>query len=182
MENLKDLYLEHEKRITDNIAAIKHVDLWSEQIGFMAEEHPFKAPAVFFSYRLINADDQGKKIQQLRLQTEIYLYYETFAETKRGSKRQQKALDFLDLLTRINACYHGSHGKYFSEMRRTGFDPVETGTANLLYVQRYELTVNDASAQVLENELQFENMEVIVEKKEEVPLEKANDLYDVQLP
>jgi hypothetical protein len=49
-------------------------------------------------------------------------------------------------------------------------------------VQRYELTVNDASAQVLENELQFENMEVIVERKEVVPLEKANELYDVQLP
>lgn len=178
MENLKDLYLEHEKRITDNIADIKHVDLWSEQIGFMAEEHPFKAPAVFFSYRILSADDQGKKIQQLRLQTEIYLYYETFADTKRGGKRQQKALDFLDLLTRINACFHASHGQYFGEMRRTGFDPVETGTANLLYVQRYELTVNDSSAQVLENELIFENMEVNVEKLEELPTAKENDLYE----
>lgn len=180
MENLKELYLEHEKRITDNMADIKHVDLWSEQIGFMEQEHPFKAPAVFFSYRMLSADDQGKKIQQLRLQTEIYLYFETFADTKRGSKRQEKALNFLDLLTRINACFHGSHGKYFGEMRRTGFDPVETGTANLLYVQRYELTVNDASAQVLEDELQFDAMEVKVDKLEEVvPAVKKNDLYEL---
>ncbi|MCH4824283.1 hypothetical protein ML462_13995 [Gramella lutea] len=179
MENLKDLYLEHEKRITDNLPEIKHVDLWSEQVGFMEEEHPFKAPAVFFSYRIIDTDDQGKKLQQLRLQAEVYLYFETFADTKRGSKRQQKALAFLDLLTKINACFHGSHGKYFAEMRRTGFDPVETGTANLLYVQRYELTVSDSSAQVLENELKFESMEVQVDKAEPAAVVKANDLYDV---
>lgn len=178
MENLKELYLEHEKRITDNMPEIKHVDLWAEQVGFMAEEHPFKAPAVFFAYRILQADDQGEKIQQLRMQVEAYLYYETFADTKRGSKRQQKALGFLDLLTKINACFHGSSGQYFGEMRRTGFNPVETGTANLLYVQRYECTVNDASAQAIQEILKFDNMEVKVEKGESPAKPKAG-LYDL---
>lgn len=179
MENLKELYLEHEKRITDNLQEIKHVDLWSEQIGFLAEEHPFKSPAVFFSYRILNADDQGEKIQQLRMQVEVYLYYETFADTKRGGKHQAKALGFLDLLTKINACYHGSHGRYFGEMRRTGFNPVETGTANLLYVQRYECTVNDASAQVLYENMKFEGMEVTVEKSPLTPEGGNAGLYDL---
>ena len=178
MENLKELYLEHEKRITDNMPEIKHVDLWAEQVGFMAEEHPFKAPAVFFAYRILQADDQGEKIQQLRMQVEAYLYYETFADTKRGAKRQQKALGFLDLLTKLNACFHGSSGQYFGEMRRTGFNPVETGTANLLYVQRYECTVNDASAQAIQESLKFDNMEVKVEKGES-PAKPNAGLYDL---
>jgi len=177
MQNFKELYLEHEQRITDYMPEIKTVDLWSEQVGFLAEEHPFKAPAVFFSYRILNTDDQSDRIQQLLMQVEVYLYYETFADTKRGAKRQNKALNFLDLLTKVNACFHASSGAHFYEMRRTGFNPVETGTANLLYVQRYECTVNDASASVLFENLKYENMEVKVSKSEAEQVEDNTSLY-----
>lgn len=162
MKDLKNLYLEQEKRISDNITEIKTVDLWSEQVQFMADEHPFKSPAVFFGYRILNTDDQGEKQQQLRLQVDIYLFYETFADTSKGSKKQKKALDFLDLLTKINACFHGTSGSYYGEMRRTGFNPVETGGAGIFYVQRYELSMTDDSAQKLYNTMKFENMEVEV--------------------
>jgi hypothetical protein len=177
MKDLKNLYLEHETRISENIPDIKHVDLWSEQVSFMADEHPFKSPAVFFGYRILNAEDQGEKQQQLRLQVDVYLFYETFADTSKGSKKQQKALDFLDLLTKINACFHGTSGNYYGEMRRTGFNPVETGGAGILYVQRYELSMTDDSAAVLYDNMQFEqmNMETI---REEVPaVQNQSNLY-----
>lgn len=178
MENLKELYLEHEQRVTDNVAEIKHVDLWSEQIGFLAEEHPFRSPAVFFAYRILNADDTADRIQQLRMQVEVYLFYETFADTKRGAKKQARALGFLDLLTKINACFHGSSGQHFYEMRRTGFRPVETGTANLLYVQRYECVVNDASATLLAQHMKFENIDVTTQKDPGAPEDLGANLYD----
>ncbi|MEH6406658.1 MAG: hypothetical protein V7767_05195 [Leeuwenhoekiella sp.] len=178
MENLKQLYLEHEQRVTDNLPEIKHVDLWAEQVGFLAEEHPFKTPAVFFAYRILNANDQGQRVQQLRMQVDVYIFYETFADSKRGSKMQNKALGFLDLLTKINACFQGGSGNYFSEMRRTGFNPVETGTAALLYVQRYECSVNDASAQALYNNMKFENMEVDVVKDQIDTGRVQSSLYD----
>jgi hypothetical protein len=115
----------------------------------LQEEHPFKAPAVFFAYRSNNITDIGQKIQQVNLQVDIYLYFETFADTARSSNKQAKALAFLDLLTNINAEFHGFSGTYTKEMRRVGFAPVETGTANLLYVQRYECYMFDESAKVL---------------------------------
>lgn len=177
MENLKELYLEHEQRVTDNVAEIKHVDLWSEQVGFLAEEHPFRVPATFFAYRILNADDAGDRTQQLRMQVDVYLFYETFADTKRGGKKQARALGFLDLLTKLNACFHASNGQHFYGMRRTGFNPVETGTANLLYVQRYECTVNDASATVLAESMQFANMEVETEKDPGAPPAGGVNLY-----
>lgn len=149
MENLKNLYLEQQQIITDKVAAIKHVDLWAEQISFLQEEHPFKAPAVFFAYRSNNITDIGLKVQQVNLQVDIYLYYETFADTARASNKQTKALDFLGLLTDINAVFHGLSGTYTKEMRRVGFAPVETGTSNLLYVQRYECYMFDEAAKVL---------------------------------
>ena len=175
MQHLKDLYLEQEQRITDLMPEIMHVDLWSEQVGFLAEEQPFNAPAIFFAYRILSAEDQGDRIQQLRMQVDIYLYYETFAETGRGSKKQAHALSFLDLLTKINACFHGTEGQNFFDMRRTGFNPVETGTANILYLQRFECTVNDNSATILTVPMKFENMEVDVDKN--LPEENGTNTY-----
>lgn len=177
MENLKELYLEHSQRVKDNVVEIKHIDLWSEQIGFLAEEHPFRAPATFLAYRILNADDAGDRTQQLRLQVDVYLFYETFADTKGGGKKQAHALSFLDLLTKLNACFHASSGNHFYGMRRTGFNPVETGTANLLYLQRYECTVNDASATVLAENMKFENVEVETAKDPGVPPAGGANLY-----
>jgi hypothetical protein len=177
MKDLKNLYLEHQTRVTDNIPEIKHVDLWSEQVSFMADEHPFKSPAVFFGYRVLSTEDQGEKTQELRLQVDVYLFYETFADTSKGSKKQQKALDFLDLLTKINACFHATFGNYYSNMRRTGFNPVETGGAGILYVQRYELSMIDDSANELYDLMKFEQMEVEVIKEEVPAVPNQSGLY-----
>lgn len=177
MKDFKNLYLEHQTRITDNVPEIKHSDLWSEQVSFMADEHPFKSPAVFFGYRVLSAEDQGEKIQELRLQVDVYLFYETFADTAKGSKKQQKALDFLDLLTKINACFHATFGNYYSNMRRTGFNPVETGGAGILYVQRYELIMTDDSASILYENLKFEQMEMEVIREEVPPVGNQSGLY-----
>ena len=178
MKDLKNLYLEHEKRVSDNIPEIKHLDLWSEQVSFMADEHPFKSPAVFFAYRILAAEDQGEKTQELRMQVDVYLFYETFSDTHKGSKKQNKALDFLDLLTKINACFHASFGTYYSNMRRTGFNPVETGGSGILYVQRYELVMLDDSASILYENMKFEEMEVEVIREEVPPIENQTNLYD----
>ena len=177
MKDLKNLYLELEKRISDNVFEIKTIDLWSEQVSFMAEEHPFKSPAVFFGFRSLEPKNISEKVQHLTMQVDTYLFYETFADTSKGSKKQDKALGFLDLLTKINACLHGSSGKYFHEMNRVGFNPVETGGAGILYVQRYQFTMIDDSAQILYNNLKFENMEVEV-IREEIPVKAIdNTIY-----
>lgn len=179
MKDFKNLYLEHEKRISDNVAEIRHSDLWSEQVSFMAEEHPFKSPAVFFGYRILSAEDQGEGIQDLLIQVDIYLFYETFADTSKGSKKQQKALDFLDLLTKINACFHASNGIYYNNMRRTGFSPVETGGAGILYVQRYVCSMIDDSAKELYVNMKFDHIEVNV-IEEVVPLPgNLSNLYEL---
>ena len=181
MKDLKNLHLELEQRISGNIPEIKHIDLWSEQVSFMADEHPFKSPAVFFGYRVLSTEDMGEKTQELRLQVDTYLFYETFADTAKGSKKQQKALDFLDLLTKINACFHATFGNYYGNMRRTGFNPVETGGAGILYVQRYELTMTDDSANELYDLMQFQQIEIEVVREEVPSVPNQSNLYEILL-
>lgn len=169
MKNLKELYKEHEQKITDSLPNIKTVDLWSEQVSFLMSEHPFKAPACFLAYRTLQVDDNGKKSQLLKMGVDIYYYFETFADTRRGAKKQPKALAFLDELTAIHKLFHGSKGVNYSEMRRIAFAPVETGTANLLYVQKFECFVVDDSAVAVLNPTNVTN--VSITKESAVPPE-----------
>ena len=160
MQDLDNLYLEHEQLITDKVASIKHVDLWYEQVSFLQEEQPFFAPAVFFAYRSNSMEDRGQKVQQVNLQVDVYFYFETFADTSRKSRSQEKGLNFLKILGEINSCFHGSNGQHYTAMRRTGFAPVETGTANLLYVQRYECNMVDDSAKVLSTTIELPEIDI----------------------
>lgn len=176
MKNLKELYLEHEAKITDNLPDIKHVDLWSEQVSFLMDEQPFRAPAIFIAYRTLRTEDVGDKIQKVRIGVDLYYYYETFAATKRGSKKQEKALNFLEELTNIHKVFHGSSGEHYSDMRRVAFAPVETGTANLLYVQKFECTVVDDSAAAILEETDVEKISVV---NEEIIPPAEDDYYPI---
>ena len=176
MKDLNNLYLEHEAKITSKVPSIKHIDLWYEQVSFLQDEQPFFAPAVFFAYRSNSMQDRGTRIQEVTMQVDVYFFYETFADTSRGSRSQIKGLNFLNTLSQINSCFHGSTGEYYSEMRRIGFAPVETGTANLLYVQRYECVMIDDSARILSETVVDPGINVINEAPV-IPVNNNGDTF-----
>lgn len=146
MQNWKDLYLEHAQLISTKLPEIEWFDLWHNQVNFLTEEHPFTTPAVFASYRTTNTDDLGEKVQKVNLQVDFYLYYETFADTFNGASNQESALEFIDLMDKLNAVFHGTSGTNYSEMRRINFAPVDTGNAGNLYRISYSCILIDYSA------------------------------------
>ncbi|MEP6803078.1 MAG: hypothetical protein ABI892_01040, partial [Flavobacterium sp.] len=74
---------------------------------------------------------------------------------------------------------HASNGIYYSNMRRTGFSPVETGGAGILYVQRYVCSMIDDSAKELYVNMKFDNIEIDV-IEEIVPLPgNLSNLYEL---
>ena len=150
--------------ISDKIEAVRWIDLWHNQVNFLSEEHPFPTPAVFLSFRILGTQDQGLKVQQLRLQVDAYLFYETMADTYRGSWNQGSALEFLEMLNDVFALLHGSSGTNYSEMRRTGFAPVDTGGAGNLYVQNFECVLVDYAAQVQYRDGAVGGIDVVNEK------------------
>jgi hypothetical protein len=146
MQNWVDLY----KELTDKAAAIdgvQWVDLWHNQINFLADELPFPAPAVFLGFRLLGALDVGDRVQQVRMQVDAYLFYETFADTYRGSVNQDSALAFLTLLNSLYTAYHGTSGENYSNMRRIALAPLDTGGAGNLYQVSFECLIMDYAAQ-----------------------------------
>lgn len=148
MENLKDIYLELAEKINDAIPEIKHIDLWHNQVNFLEEEHSFQAPAVFLEFRATSTDDLSTKVQNLNMQVNVYLFFETFLDSDFKGYNKTAAVAFLDTLTKLHKLLHGSSGENWSEMRRIGFSPVDTGSAQNLYQMPYECLVSDISAKV----------------------------------
>ena len=155
----KQLYVELAEKITNQINAIEWVDLWHNQVGFLENEHPFPTPAVFISIRSNSMDDLSQKVQQVNLQIDFYLYYETFADTFKGSFNQSGALGFLDTIDALNRLFHGSDGANYTGMKRTSFSPEDTGNAGNLYRITYECLSIDYTAFVDSGTGTFKDME-----------------------
>lgn len=160
MQNWKTLYGELSEFITTNISMVKWLDLWHNQINFLDTEHPFPTPAVFLGFRSNAMQDLGTKVQKVTLQVDVYIYYETFADTYTGAFNQDAALAFLELFDSINQLLHGSSGTNYSSMRRTAFNPVDTGNAGNLYLVNYICELVDYSAQKVYEEGSFSELNI----------------------
>jgi hypothetical protein len=146
IQQWKDAYIEIAERLKTNITTLRWVDLWHNQIGLLSEEHPFPAPAIFVAFRTVNTGDLGLHVQDEEVQVDFYIFYETFADTFKGSYNQQSALAFLQLMSDVHSLFHGYSGDNFSEMRHTGFAPVDTGNAGNLYRKSFVCLMRNYNA------------------------------------
>ena len=146
MEAWNELYKELAEKITANLPQIQWVDLWHEQISYLTDELPFPAPAVFIAFRTNNIDDKGLKIQDLNMQIDMYLFFETFSDTYQGAYNQNSALDFLATLTDLLKLFHAHHGVNYGQMRRVFVGSEESGNAGNLYRVSFSCNVEDAAA------------------------------------
>lgn len=143
--DIVELYLELAEKVS-NVNGIEWVDLWNNQVTNLENEHPFPTPAVFIAFRSNNTTDLGEKMQDVTVMVDVFLFYETFADTYHGSFNQGDALKYLTLKKEINKVMHGSSGQHYSGMRRVGFSPVDTGDAGNLYSINYQCQMIDKSA------------------------------------
>lgn len=143
--DITELYIELGEKLSQ-IKGIEWVDLWNNQVTKMDDEHPFPTPAIFIAFRSQNAKDLSMKMQEVDLMVDIFLFYETFADTYKGAFNQEDALQYLSLQKEINKVMHGSDGNHYSNMRRVGFAPIDTGDAGNLYGINYQCKMIDKSA------------------------------------
>lgn len=159
MQNFKELY----KELADKLSAIESVqwvDMWNSQVYNLDSEHPFPAPAVFLAFRGNSMKDMGDKVQNVQMQVDVFLFYETFLDAYAGAYNQDVALNFLDTIDEINKALHGSSGTQYSSMRRVSFSPLDTGGAGNLYSITYSCELVDYSAQPEWEEGEFADVKV----------------------
>ena len=170
------LYEELSEMILKNIDAVKWIDLWHNQVGFMVEEHPFTTPALFMAFRLVSADEMGENTQAGNIQVDLYYFYETFLDTFNDAVNKTDAMDYLKTTTELHKLFHGTTGENYSEMTRTAFAPVDTGTAGNLYRISFSAKIIDATATKGYDPITPGEINVSKGSAPEVVVEKAFDI------
>ena len=173
---------EDETELYERIEAlpeIKHVDLWHDQVDYLSEEHPFPTPAVFFGFTTLNVSDNGELIQTTDLQVDIYVFYETFADTYSGAAMQNEAIEFLDLLLMVGLMFHGRSGEHFHQMRRSGTYRQESGGSGNLYRLQFQTNVCEFSALNLHNHVTVENRDMEIARNLVEKTEEGKRMFDI---
>jgi hypothetical protein len=179
MEYWSDLYLELAEKVNENMPKIQWIDLWHEQVNYLSSEHPFPTPAVFISFNMLEAEDQGLLAQNCNTQIDFRLYYETFDDTYTGSYNQESALDFLRELTNIHKLFHGTSGEHYNEMRRIAMVDEASGNAGNLYRISFACNVYDDSAIKQYNETEVN--EIAIKRDSISRNESENKHYEIEI-
>lgn len=163
----------------ESLPEIMHVDLWHGQVDYLSKEHPFPTPAVFFGFTTLNVADNGELMQTTDLQVDIYVFYETFADTYQGAKMQNEALEFLDLLLMVGLMFHGRSGEHFHQMRRSGTYRQESGGSGNLYRLQFQTNVSEFSGLNLHSHVIMEERELKIINKEVDKSDNGTKMFDV---
>lgn len=167
LSNIPDDYAGLRERL-EALPDFQHIDLWSGQVDYLSEEHPFPTPAIFFEFNTLGVEDAGELIQYTDLQVDMHVFWETFGDTYRGARMQEEALQFLDLLLLVGLMFHGRSGRTFHQMRRSGTQREESGGSGNLYRLSFQTLITEFSGLNLKTMTQSEDKEIeIVDKKGE---------------
>jgi hypothetical protein len=160
MQNQKQLYIELCEKVNEAIPEFRWIDLWNSQVFNLVDEHPFPTPALFIAFRSSDMQDLGLKTQKVRMQVDFFVFYETFAESYKGSFNQTDAFAILDLIDQLNAVMHASSGQNYSSMSRRSMSPVDSGGSGNLFNITYECEMIDYSASNPFDEGSFQEVEI----------------------
>lgn len=173
---------EEEQELYDRMAAlpaIEHVDLWHDQVDYLSEEHPFPTPAVFFGFTTLNVADNGELMQTTDLQVDIYVFWETFADTYNDAVMKEEALMYLDLLLMVGLMFHGRSGEHFHQMRRSGTYRQESGGSGNLYRLQFQTNISEFSGLNLHTYVKDEGKEVEVSWSDRVRPYNGQKMFDL---
>ena len=173
---------EEEQALYERMAAlpaIEHVDLWHDQVDYLSEEHPFATPAVFFGFTTLNVNDNGELMQTTDLQVDIYVFWETFADTYNDAVMKEEALMYLDLLLMVGLMFHGRSGEHFHQMRRSGTYRQESGGSGNLYRLQFQTNITEFSGLNLHTYVKDENKEVEVSWSDRVRPYNGQKMFDL---
>lgn len=173
----KALYTELAAIIAAKLPEIRWVDLWHEQVSFLTTELPFPTPAVFIDWRTLSCDDLSMKAQELNLQVDFYLFYETFSDTYQGSANADTALAFLESKTNLHKAFHATHGETYSEMRRVYAGGESAGGAGNLSRVSFQCLAVDESAMDEVNSVIVQEIAVTRGTRPGTPTTEPEPLY-----
>ena len=100
-------------------SAIKHFDVWNNQVRYIGDELPFALPAIFLQFQPITWEQRSKGVRAADVSLTLHIITANRAPSANKHGYETKALEFFDLLDAINANLYGLKADYFRNLVST---------------------------------------------------------------
>lgn len=178
LDSMEDLSPELANELAE-VPDVRYIDLWHEQTDNLEEESMFPTPAVFIGFNTLDISDIGILAQDIDLQIDLYVFWETYSDTYNEAVMQEDALNYLNLLTLLGMMLHGKSGKHFGTLRRTHVGRVESGGTGNLYRISFECKIRDYTTMEQSSQVDMKNREISVSVGGIPEIIDDNPLYDI---
>jgi hypothetical protein len=96
-----------EMKDSEGNPAIRHFDIWNNNLVYIRENEAFLCPAVFVEFGRIDWRHQGGGVREAAVEIVLHVVTQRNAPTSHELEYEEPALQFFDLLTDLNKCLHG---------------------------------------------------------------------------
>jgi hypothetical protein len=146
-------YIKNSLVNNDDDPIFKFVDLWSEQTEYKGddeeddEELPFDLPACFVDINVPQMNDIGMYGKEYDTEIDLYITFDTLADTHIGASNQSSALGLFALALK---CFEQLNGYTDNDFKGTlngvGFVRYKTRSNLIMYKLRFTTLLRDQSA------------------------------------
>lgn len=147
---LSEFYKELLARLTAEVAAIKHIDLYNGQFDQEINELPFSLPAVFIEFSPLDFQTLGKNKQSSNMGFNLHIGSEVAEETasRESDTIRDAGLAHLTLLDNIFAALQGWGGTDFGSIDRTALNPDQFHDIVRVHIMSFRTRITDKAAMI----------------------------------
>ena len=131
---------------TLGIEEVLHVDMWHEQVNYLAEEYPFPPNSVFIRFQTKSITTNANKVQDLNMEITFFFVLDTLADTYQTAETQPLALSFIQTCKKIHKVMQGRSGLNFSNLDRNDMGNYPAPEYLIVFYQTYTTIIRDMSA------------------------------------
>ena len=99
----KAIYKAVADRLKNQKVGVKFVSLWNRNTEQLSKQKAFRLPAVFVEFEPIEWSQLSRGARAADIRVRLHVVTETLASPEEGGKYQDRALEHLDLIERIDA-------------------------------------------------------------------------------
>lgn len=135
-----------EPPVVEPESAIKHFDIWNNNLQYIEETQPFDCPAVFLQFQPITWEPRSKGVRGADVSVTLHIITANRAPSAKEHGHEIKALEFFDLLDAINYNLYNLKGDFFRYLTSLSSATDHDHDELIDSMETYSVQVTDKSA------------------------------------
>ena len=127
----------------EDVPIIKHFDLWNMNVEYIDQETVWEMPAVFVEFAPIQWKEAGGGAQQATLSIALHIATPYKGASADGAHTQSDALEYFELLGKINKSLYGLRGEGYMALKRVASQTNHNHAEIIESIETFTCTIID---------------------------------------